>query len=192
MGFVLTPEDMWLRIGLKWDIGSTFVESIVRQQHIQYALQTAMMDPFVNRAKLWRDLFREWKFPNAEEYVDDQGFEHEVAFATLQVIKTLEGDPTAPPVNPDQNHQIAIKIISSFLEDQDSYWMKTYKVNAPVLVQRAQIHQQFLMMQQQLLEAQMREQRLMAAEEQQMSRPEPAEKSPTTQRAGQARQNTGK
>lgn len=188
MGFVLTPEDMWLRIGLKWDIGSTFVESIVRQQHIQYALQSAMMDPFVNRAKLWRDLFREWKFPNAEEYVDDGGFEHEVAFATLQVIKTLEGDPTAPPVNPDQNHQVAIKIISSFLEDQDSYWMKTYRVNAPILVERAKVHQEFLLMQQQLMELQMREAQLQDAETKVMSAPE---KSPTTQRAGQARQNTG-
>lgn len=191
MGFNLCPEDMWLRIGLKWNIGSTFVESIVRQQHIQTALQTAVMDPYVNRAKLWRDLFREWKFPNAEEYVDDGGMEREIAFATLQVVKTLEGDPSAPPVNPDQNHQVAIKVITSFLEDQESYWMKNYKQNAPLLVQRAQIHQQFLLVQQQLMQAQMEEQQLAQAQAQQMSRPGTPEKSESTQRAGQARQRQG-
>lgn len=172
MGFELTPEDMWLRIGLKWDIGSTFVESIVRQQHIQQALQTAVMDPMINRAKLWKDLFIEWKFPNAADYVDDQGMDHEIAFATLQVIQTLEGDPMAMPVNPDQNHQIAIKIITSFLEDRESTWMKKYNQNAPLLQQRAMIHQKFLEMQMQLAQLQMHEQQLTAASMEQAAAPE--------------------
>lgn len=191
MGFVLCSEDMWLRIGLKWDIGSSFVESITRQQNIKYVLQSAIMDPTVNRAKLWRQLFKMWKFPNAEQLVDDGGFDKEVAFATLQVVKTFEGDPTAPPVNPDQNHEIAIKVITSFLEDQDSYWMRNYKQNAPFLVQRAQIHMQFLLVQQQLMAAQMQQQQLQEAEtgamQQQAARPT----EPVAKRAGDVAQQTG-
>lgn len=179
MGFCLTPEDMWLRIGLKWDVGSSFVESIVRQQNIRYLLESSINDPFINRPKLYRELLREWRFPNAEELVDDGGFEREVAFATLQVIKTFEGDPLSPPppVNPDQNHAIALKVISGFLEDSDSYWMKNYGQNAPYLVQRAQLHMQFQLMQQQLMEAQMRAQQLSDAADRQLEKPEePPEK----------------
>lgn len=191
MGFNLTPEDMWLRIGIKWDIGSSFVESITRQQNIKYVLQAAIQDPSVNRPKLWRQLFQEWKFPNAEELVDDGGFDREVAFATLQVIKTLEGDPTAPLVNPDQNHEVAIKIISSFLEDQDSYWMRNFRHNAPLLVQRAQIHQQFLMLQQQLMQMQLQTAQLEQAEteamQQQMARPT----EPTPAKSGDVARQSG-
>lgn len=192
MGFELKPEDLWLRIGLKWDIGSTFVESIVRQQHIQQALQTAMMDPFINRAALWRDLFREWRFPNAESYVDDQGMDHEVALATLQVIQTLQGDPAALPVNPDQNHAVALKVITSFLEDQQSTWMTKYKQNAPLLVQRAMIHQHFLDLQMALMQAQMQEQQLQEAQHASMGKPATKSKNgQSPQRAGQAAQQSG-
>ena len=33
-GASLTPEDLWTRVDLKWDVGSTFIESIVKQQNL--------------------------------------------------------------------------------------------------------------------------------------------------------------
>ena len=147
MGFALSPEDLWTRVGLKWDIGSTFIESIVRQQNIRYMLESSMGDPTINRAPMWRELLEEWRFDTAAEWVNDGGMEREVWVATQQSIKTFYGQ--FAPINPDQNHQIAIKVKTRFLEDMDSPFMTNpdTRVNAPKLMQQIQIHQNFLMMQ---------------------------------------------
>lgn len=155
MGFALTPEDLWTRIGLKWDVGSTYVESIVRQQNIRYMLESSMGDPTINRAPMWRELLQEWRFDTAAEWVNDGGFEREVYVATTQAIKTFQGQQVI--VNPDQNHQIAMKVKTRFIEDVESPFMTdpTMRANAPALLQQIQIHQQFLLLQmhQQMLQA---------------------------------------
>jgi hypothetical protein len=147
MGFVLKPEDLWTRIGMKWDVGSTYVESIVRQQNIRYMLESSMGDPTINRAPMWRELLEEWRFDTAAEWVNDGGFEREVYVATLQCINTFDGKPVF--INPDQDHQIAIRVKSRFLEDTDSPWMSDpiKNVHAKELIQQIQIHQQFLLVQ---------------------------------------------
>lgn len=156
MGFVLTPEDLWTRVGLKWDVGSTYVESIVRQQNIRYMLESSMGDPSINRAPMWKELLQEWRFDTAAEWVNDGGFEREVYVATLQSINTFYGKPVF--INPDQNHQIALKVKTRFLEDTESPFMTDPNMSqfAPKLIEQIQIHQQFLMVQlhQQLLQAQ--------------------------------------
>lgn len=151
MGFALKPEDLWLRVGLKWDIGSSYIESIVRQQNIRYMLESSMGDPAINRAPMWRELLEEWRFDTASEWVNDGGVEREIAIATEQAINTFYGKNVI--INPDQNHQIAIRVKTRFLEDQDSVYMTQYRDQAPKIVQQVQIHQSFVQLQlhQQLL-----------------------------------------
>lgn len=153
MGFALKPEDLWLRVGLKWDIGSSYIESIVRQQNIRYMLESSAMDPTINRAPMWRELLNEWGLDTAGEWINDGGMEREVQQATEQAIRTFYGQNVL--INPDQNHQIAIRVKTRFLEDQDSVWMtnQQYRAQSPKLVQQIQIHQSFLQLQlhQQLL-----------------------------------------
>jgi hypothetical protein len=155
MGYPLTPEDMWLRISLKWDVGSTYVESIVRQQNIRYILESSMGDPTINRAPMWRELLSLWRFDNAGEWVNDGGFEKQVYIATSQSIKTFNGDRVI--INPDQDHKIAIAVKTRFIEDTESVFMTDPKFNrfAPFLVEQIQQHQLFLMTQMhlQLLQA---------------------------------------
>lgn len=147
MGMILTPEDLWTRIGLKWDIGSTYVESIVRQQNIRYMLESSMGDPTINRAPMWRALLEEWRFDTAAEWVNDGGFEREVFIATNQAINTFQGKQVI--INPDQNHQIAMKVKTRFLEDTEGPFMSNpdYQQFAGKLVEQINIHQQFLMIQ---------------------------------------------
>ena len=145
MGIAVSPEDLWLRPGVKTNTGSTYIESIVRQQNIQYVLQTAVNDPTVKRAEFWKMLLREMKFPNAEELVDDGGFDRQVQIATEQAIKTFMGLQVL--ISPDQDHEIAIQVKTRFLEDQDSMWMTQYKQFAPLLVEQIKQHQMFLLLQ---------------------------------------------
>lgn len=156
MGFAIKPEDLWLRVGLKWDVGSSYVESIVRQQNIRYMLETSIGDPTLNRAKMWRALLEEWRFPNASEWVNDGGVEREISIATEQAIRTFQGEHVI--INPDQDHQIAMRVKTRFLEDQNSVWMSdpNYRKNAPALVQQVQLHNQFLLLQQQQMLLQMK------------------------------------
>jgi hypothetical protein len=151
MGFAIKPEDLWLRVGLKSDVGSSYIESIVRQQNIRYMLESSMGDPTINRAPMWRELLEEWGFDTANEWINDGGVEREVAIATEQAINTFYGNQVM--LNPDQNHQIAIRVKTRFLEDQSSVYMTQYKDKAPLLVQQIQIHQSFVQLQlhQQLL-----------------------------------------
>lgn len=154
MGFALKPEDLWLRVGLKWDVGSSYIEAIVRSQNIQYILQTSVGDPTINRAAMWKELLNLWRFNVSGDWVNDGGLEREIWMATKQTIKTFSGDPRVT-ISPDQNHEVAIKVKTRFLEDQDSVYMTQYRQFAPLLLQQIQQHQLFLQLQlhQQLLMA---------------------------------------
>ena len=154
MGLAISPQDMWLTAAVRTNTGSTYIESIVRQQNIQYVLQTGANDPSLNRTEFWKMLLREMKFPNAEALVNDNGLDKQIQLATMQAIKTFMGEPVL--VSPDQDHSVAIRVKTSFLEDQDSVWMTQYRQYAPLLVQQIDVHQRFLMLQfqQQLAHAQ--------------------------------------
>lgn len=154
MGFVLTPEDLWTRVGMKWDIGSSYVENIVRQQNIRYILESSMGDPTINRAPMWRELLELWRFDTAGEWVNDGGMERQIFLATDQAINTFYGKFVR--INPDQDHQVAIRVKTRFLEDETSVFMTQYRDNAQKVVDQIQIHQQFLMLQlhQQILQQQ--------------------------------------
>lgn len=152
MGFALSPEDLWLRVGLKWDVASTYIESIVRQQNIQFMLQSSFGDPSINRAPLWRELLTEWRFNNVDEIINDGGLNREVYEATDQAARTFMGEQVL--IDPSQNHQIAIEVKKSIIEDRDNVWMKKYPERAPILLQQIFQHMKFLELQARLIEAQ--------------------------------------
>jgi hypothetical protein len=154
MGFVIGPEDLWMRVGLKWDVATTYIESIVRQRNIQYILQSSMGDPSINRAALWKALLKEWRFDNSAEWVNDGGFQREVWEATDQTYRTFMTDEPVM-VDPDQNHQIAIEVKKSFLEDRDNPLMQKYPEKAKLLVAQILLHTKFLELQLRMQAAQM-------------------------------------
>lgn len=160
----LSTQDLAVRVGIKTDVGSTFIESIVKQQHLQNAIMGATNSPHLDQGKLWKALFRELKLNEAIDAVIDGGVESEIATATEQAVKTYYGEKLI--INPQQNHEIAIKVKTKFLEDIDSHWNSTYAglpsamnpamTRAQDLAMQIQLHQQFLLvlMQQQQLQQQ--------------------------------------
>jgi hypothetical protein len=66
-GFVLSPEDMWLSIGIQTNVGSQYIASIVRQQNLRYVAESTATDPFANRANILLELFRELKNHQRQE-----------------------------------------------------------------------------------------------------------------------------
>jgi hypothetical protein len=145
-GFAIKPQDMWLNVGLKWDIGSTYIESITRQQNIRYILESGRMDPSLNREAFWKELLEEMGFDGCT-MVNDNGREYQIQLATLQSVETYLGENVI--IDPDQDHQIAIKVKTAFLKDKESKWNTEYGQNAALLVKQIEIHQMFLQMQMQ-------------------------------------------
>lgn len=146
-GFAIRPEHFSLKFEIEYDVGSSYIESIVRQGNIRYLLESTIQEPSINRPALFRALLREWKFENVDEIVNDNNQEYEIRRATEQAILTFMGNEVY--VNPDQNHDIAIRVKSSFLEDRNSVWMTdpTSAPRANMLIQQIQIHQQIMQMQ---------------------------------------------
>lgn len=163
-GDPLTIEDLNTRVALKWDVGSTYIESIVLQQHLQYAIQGASTSPVLNQGILWRQYFEVIKAPQLQEAVMDDGFSEQVAEATEQSIETYLGQQVI--VDPTQNHQIALEVKSRYLKDIKSNWNQDYgmlpdatgkQTRAQNLAQQCALHQQFLQieLQQQLAQQQL-------------------------------------
>lgn len=193
-GFVIKPEYLSIRFGLKWDSGSQFIESITRQNNIQYLLQACPPgDPTINRAYLLEELLKEWKFKNVKRIVNDGGQDEQIMLATDQAIRTYMGYMVM--VDPSQDHQIAIKVLTSFLKDRTSVYNTdpTMVANGPKLVQQIQQHQAWIQMQM-LQQQQMMQQQMVATNPsvlqplQNQQAPSPGT-SPAT--PGQARQQTG-
>lgn len=158
-GFALKPEHMAIRIGLKYDIGSSFIESITRQNNLRYLLESTVQDPSVNRPYLMRALLKEWRFKDVDLIINDQGLEENIQEATDQSIQTYLGNFVM--VDPDQDHQLAIKVKTSFLKDRKSVWNSNpqYAINIPKLIQQIQQHQMFLQIQQ--MQMQLQQQRML-------------------------------
>ena len=150
-GFELSPEDMWLGIGMKTNVGSTYIEKSVRSQNLRYILESGKMDPMLDRAALWTDLLNSMGF-DAKKIVDDGGREQQIQLATMQASLTYLGEFV--PVDPDQDHGIALRVKSSFLKDQTSIWNTKYGAQAPQLISQIEQHQMFLQMQMQMMMAQ--------------------------------------
>lgn len=152
----LSDQDLIIKIGVKTDVGATFIESIVKQQHLQQAIASATASPFLDQAILWKALFRELKLPEAMDAVKDNGFEFQVAIATDQAVNTYYGKPVA--IDPSQDHQIALRVKTRFLQDHSSTYNTEMAANpspipgvtvAQYLAQQIAIHQQFVMLQMQ-------------------------------------------
>lgn len=152
----LDDQDLLIQIGIKTDVGSSFIESIVKQQHLQQAIASATMSPFLDQAVLWKALFSELKLPEALAAVKDNGFEMQVSMAFDQAVQTYMGQPVA--ISPSQQHDIALQVKTRFLQDTGSTYNKQYAGNpsavpglttAQYLAQQIQLHQQFLMLQMQ-------------------------------------------
>lgn len=156
-GFALKPEHMAIRLSIDWDVGSTYIEKMNRQQNLQYILQSSVGDPSINRPYLWRALLREWRFKDINQIVNDGGMEHEILQACQQAEDTYLGSQLVL-VDPEQNHHIAKRVKTSYLKDRDSVWNTDprFATNANALVQQVMIHEQFIMLQyyQQLAQAQ--------------------------------------
>lgn len=152
-GFMLNPEDMWENIGVITNVGSTYVEKIVKNQNIRYVLESSRGEPGLDRAALWTELLNEMGFDGGA-IVDDGGHEQQILFSTDQACQTYLGMPVI--VDPDQDHQVAIRVKTAFIKDRLSVWNTnpSYAVNAPKLIQQIQIHQQMLQLQMQMQLAQ--------------------------------------
>jgi hypothetical protein len=161
LGFEFTPQDMWINLNLNTQAGSTYIEKSARQQNLRYILESGKMDPILNRAELWKELLESMGF-DAGKIVDDGGHEQQIQFATLQACETYLGLPII--IDPDQDHQTAMKVKTGFLKDKTSVWNTQYGQNAPMLVTQIQQHQYFLQMQMQMMLAQ---QQAQIAEQQQ-------------------------
>ena len=146
---------MLVSIGIKTDVGSTFIESIVKQQHLQQAIASSTTSPFLDQAMLWKALFRELRLTEALDAVKDNGFEFQVSTATTQAVETYYGKVIA--IDPSQDHQIAITVKTRFLQDVNSTYNEEMAglpsphqgmTRAQYLAYQIQIHQQFVMLQQ--------------------------------------------
>lgn len=151
LGFELKPEDMWFDIGVRTNVGSTFIEKSVRSQNLRYILESGKMDPILDRAVLWTDLLESMGF-DAKKIVDDGGREQQIQFATMQACNTYLGEQVI--VDPDQDHQIAMRVKTSFLKDTNSIWNTKYGAQAPALITQIEQHQMFLQLQMQMMLAQ--------------------------------------
>lgn len=149
LGFALKPEDMWLNLALQTNAGSTYVEKIVKQQNYRYVLESSRGEPYLDRGLLWRLLLDDMGLDGAGIVIDG-GQEQQVQFATLQACETYMGMMVM--VDPDQDHQLAIRIKSQFLKDRTSVWNTDpkYAPNSKGLIVQIQQHQFFVQLQQQM------------------------------------------
>lgn len=152
----LDPQDFLLELGVKCDTGSSFIESIVKQQHLQQAILSATTSPVLDQAILWKALFRELKLTEAMDAVQDNGLEFQIYFVTNQAIESYNGLPVA--IDPSQDHNVAIKVLTRFLQDTSSIYNETMAglpsampgmTRAQYIASQIQIHQQFVMLQMQ-------------------------------------------
>lgn len=156
-GLALTDTDINIGLSLKYDVGSSFIESIVKQGHIRYFLEAGARSPVLDQRILFKALADELKIKELSQAIIPDGMEREVQKATEQTIKTFLGERVI--IDPNQNHNIAVEVKMRFLEDVDSVWMVKYgqlpyelalplqMTRAMFVSQQIQIHQQFIQMQ---------------------------------------------
>ena len=152
-GLQITEDDLRLNFSLKTDVGSTFIESIVKQGHLRYALEAGSRSMVLDQAALWKAFAQETKIHEIAKAVIPDGREREISKASEQAISTFLDRQFL--IDPTQDHQTAITVKMRYLEDRESAWMKNYGdlpyqgtgvSRAQALAQQIQIHQNFQMM----------------------------------------------
>lgn len=160
-GMVLALEDMNIGLSLKFDVGSSFIESIVKQGHIRYFLEAGARSPILDQRILFKALAEELKIRELSAAIIPDGVDREVQKATEQAISTFLGKRVI--IDPNQNHQIALEVKMRFLEDVDSVWMseygqQPYELAAPLQITRASFLSQQIAIHQQWIQIQMMQQ----------------------------------
>lgn len=161
-GMVLAIEDLNVGFSLKYDVGSSFIESIVKQGHIRYFLEAGARLPGIIDARiLFKALADELRIRELSKAIIPDGIEREVQKATEQTISTFLGKRVI--MDPNQNHQIAVEVKMRFLEDIDSVWMTEYgplpyELVAPLQISRAQMVSQQIVLHQQWIQFQLMQQ----------------------------------
>lgn len=151
-GLLVTADDLKLQISLKTDVGSTFIESIVKQQHLRYAIEAGMRSPALDQGELWLAFAKETRIHEiAKAVVPDQS-KRDIALAKRQAEETFLDKPFM--INPNQNHDLATTVKTRYLEDKDSAWMQNYgglpysmlpnMTRAQVIAAQIQIHQNYM------------------------------------------------
>ncbi len=145
--FQIKDEHFYLNIGIATNAGSRFMESLTRQNHYRYILESAKNDPNIDSGVIWEALLTEWRIPGIRAIVKDQGYRSQILEATDQAIRTYMGDLVL--VDPEQDHQLAIQVKLAFLKDRQSVYntREDYVVNSPNIVEQIKQHQQFLYLQ---------------------------------------------
>ena len=153
LGFEIKPEDMWINLYVQTNIGSQYINKTSKQQNLRYILESSKMETILDRQALWFELLNEMGF-DAKKICNDT-YMQQVQFATLQASETYLGELVL--VDPDQDHQVAIKVKTAFIKDKDSVWNTKFPQMGNELIKQIQIHQQFvqLQQQQQMLQQQM-------------------------------------
>lgn len=156
-GLELTEDDLALNLSLKYDVGSSFIESIVKQQHIRYFLETGMRLPgIVDPGELLLQLADEVKISGLRKAIIPNGMEEAIQEACEEAYDTYLDKPVM--IDPNMNHKIAIEVKTRFLKDKDSAWNEKYGPlpylntgvsRAQAIAQQIQVHQNFLIIQQQ-------------------------------------------
>lgn len=192
----VNAQDLAIFIGIRSDVGSTFIESIVKQQQLQQAIISSTTSPYLDQPTLWKALFRELKLTEALDAVKDNGFEMQVQMAYDQAVQTYMGKMVN--IDPSQDHQIAIQVKTRFLQDTNSNYNQDYAASpSPVkgltvtqyLAQQIQIHQQFVLLQQQqqmmMMQAQLHDERQGRIQDQQHQLQMKSTPKPSAQATGQ-------
>lgn len=156
-GLELTQADLSLNLSLKYDVGSSFIESIVKQQHIRYFLETGIRLPgIVDPGELLLQLADEVKISGLKKAIIPNGMEENIQEASMQAYDTYLDKQVI--LDPNQDHRIAIEVKTRFLKDTQSAWNEEYGslpyLNLPVsraqaIAQQIQVHQNYLLVQQQ-------------------------------------------
>lgn len=173
-GWPVDAIDHRLQISMRTDVGSRYMNSIRKQQQIQYMLQAAVQSPVLDQTILWKEYTVEVGMPQLQKAIIDQGRDRDIARAQEQCYKTYLDEPVV--IDPGQNHEIAMQVKIRFIENTESDWNKRYGslpymgTNNPrvqVLAAQVQLHQNYILMQQQMAAQLQMQQASLAIQEQQ-------------------------
>lgn len=187
-GFALSPEDMWMNIGIITNVGSTYIEKIIKQQNIRYVLEASAADPTMaaSRSKLWKELLEFMGFDPS--IIEDGDQEEQIQKANQDTCLTYLGYPVL--VDPDSDHQIYLKVITAYIKNRNSVWNTTpeYAPNVKNLLEQIKQHQFYIQLQQQMMLAQ--QQMQVARAQLSIHQDNPPQMKPVPQTGGSAQPTT--
>lgn len=159
-GWPITDADLRLKYSLRTNVGTRYLTELRKQQEIQYMLQAAVQTPYLDQPTLWKEYVDVVGMPALKRAVIDGGRDREIAKAHEQVMKTYLDEIVI--IDPGQNHELAVQVKTRFIEDTDSDWNTKYGVQPyrgtrfsrlMALSQQVAIHQNYILVQQQMAAA---------------------------------------